>query len=434
MIILCIIDVMKTTTKFIQIREGEFTRILITHFSAEYLIGDFISIINSEIQEGIRHFILDFDKFKGKSFPNVVLPIRAIIDYYASSELATFLFNNIKYSSLIDMAFQVPLTVSESQEKLEQTALNKMIKFNSTEEVNFIVSHIVNELSKRLSFPAGVIKGINFTVNEIMDNVIQHSLSSSAYVMIQLHKKNSYISVCVCDNGQGIYNSLSKSKKTISGINTHFDAIYKSMDKNITRDENIGAGYGMWALKQIIDENKGRLSISSGYAQVIRENGVNRQHRILYPSSEHLMTTVSFDIRYNFFLDMSKALAGYETFDVFSRYAESMEDRTGSYLTFPLSNETQLRTRTDGDRIRNHICNLHNLDAKVIVIDFENVNDSITISFIDEVIAKLFVSEGADNFKRKYRIKSADSYTFSLIQQTIQDRTQKALASVLTNS
>ncbi len=77
---------------------------------------------------------------------------------------------------------------------------------------NALVTAFVNTIRENTEVEKGVTSSIEWCLNEIMDNVLQHSVSGISYVMGQVHREKKRVSICVFDMGVGIYGSLKKSK------------------------------------------------------------------------------------------------------------------------------------------------------------------------------------------------------------------------------
>lgn len=56
-----------------------------------------------------------------------------------------------------------------------------------------------------------------------------------------------------------------------------------------------------------------------------------------------------------------------------------------------------------------------------IILDFEDV-ESISSSFADELIAKVFVEYGAETFLKMVKIKNANSFIKTIINSSINER------------
>lgn len=69
-------------------------------------------------------------------------------------------------------------------------------------------------------------------------------------------------------------------------------------------------------------------------------------------------------------------------------------------------------------QVKNAILNDEN-----IVLDFSEI-ESISSSFADELIAKIFVEVGAEKFLRNVKIKAANDFVKTIINSSISERLQ----------
>lgn len=416
-------------------REIKDNRIIlyITGFNSKALIADFIRILLESEKLKINEVTIDFSEYKNRTFPNVILPIKGIISYYESEKNYKFNFVELNYSRLIQTGFPNHHTVGSDLILLEQDIFDKIISFKTSEELNAIIELVFEQFKEKFAFPPGVLQGANWGLSEVMDNVIQHSISRSSYVMVQVHNKRQTLVFTVYDNGQGIYNSLKKSEQHKNKIKSHLGAIKLSINKNITRNPAIGAGFGLWGLRRIILENKGILRITSGKASLIidKEKEIT-QENLLFFSDKSLTTLIEIELRYDNYINLKNVFGDYETYDYVTRVAEKYENETSNFLEFYLSNEKGVRTRTDGEITRNRIINLQNINNKPIKIIFDQVTEKVTSSYIDEVIAKLYEIYGAVKFDKSIKLVGTDDYVNLLIRKAIEVRTLKSLSKLLT--
>ena len=78
-------------------------------------------------------------------------------------------------------------------------ALGKIWKFRSSNDVYEIQSAIIQELRRSDQFATGILEGIEWSINEIMDNVLNHSKSSCGFIMGQLHKTSKHVVFTIYD-------------------------------------------------------------------------------------------------------------------------------------------------------------------------------------------------------------------------------------------
>ena len=85
--------------------------------------------------------------------------------------------------------------------------------------------------------------------------------------MAQYHPQTKHIAVCVYDYGIGIYNSLKSSKHQPK---TNSDAISLAIQEGV--GDGQGQGNGLYGLYEIIQNNNGSLTITSGNASLMFGN------------------------------------------------------------------------------------------------------------------------------------------------------------------
>lgn len=118
-------------------------------------------------------------------------------------------------------------------------------------------------------------KYLDYMVREILNNAIQHSLSPIGAVIVgQYFPKQKKLQICVVDKGIGFLSNL----KLRYDVKTEQEAILKALEKGVSSppaklnpyysgEDN--AGYGLYALKTMIEKTNGKLLI-------ISNNGVVR--------------------------------------------------------------------------------------------------------------------------------------------------------------
>ena len=111
--------------------------------------------------------------------------------------------------------------------------------------VNTIMDAILSSLS---DFSRGDLAAIEWSVNEITDNVINHSESpTGGFVQLTTFKKQQQrVEYAVCDAGIGIPNSL---RQTHPEITSDTDALDKAIREGVTR--GIGMGNGLFGSFEI---------------------------------------------------------------------------------------------------------------------------------------------------------------------------------------
>ncbi len=252
---------------------------------------------------------------KVRTYPNVCVPLAALMDWY---KLKGYDFrcqflgeNNYVGHTCLNEPLQVEGFINSTEILFP---LDKVWKYNSAEGENALVTAVVNAVRESIEVEKGIISSIEWCLNEVMDNVLQHSISGVGYMMGQVHKEKKRVSLCVFDMGVGIYGSLKKSKHC---PRTPLDGLTMALQEKVTRDEEIGQGNGMWGLKRVIDESGGNLTIESNSAMFrCVGNKVETKSVQSYTAGDFSNATlVDFQLDTSSSIDIVQALNGYEPLD-----------------------------------------------------------------------------------------------------------------------
>lgn len=389
--------------------------IYFNNLSSPKVISDFIKCIKAGIREGNKEFLLDFKKVD-VVFPNTATPLAGLIDYYNRQGIH-FEYDN--YGSLSPTKILHPLELYENQNELSKS-LGKVWKFSSSYEVSKIHEAMVSELRKAVRFGTGILEGIEWSIYEIMDNVLLHSEYSCGYIMGQLHPTNKHIAFAIYDTGQGIYNSLKKSPHK---PRTTVDALTMCIKEGITRDKKVGQGNGMTGLFNLIQEGNGSICITSGNGYFRFSNGEPSTNSWLpFPSNKNPCTMVDFQIDYSNNISLNKVLTFQgKTFPFTNLHVENLENDRGD-LVYKLSENAEgTGTRESAIRVKNEIMNLFNQSKKNIVLDFSGINISSS-SFADELIAKLIIELGLFQFNNIIKLRSMNVSQQLILQRSVIQR------------
>lgn len=374
-------------------------------------VNNFIQQLHSGYKKAMyEEFVLKFDKDL-TIYPNAAVPIAGLIDFFRQNQ--NLVIEGKSYNSNLQ-AILTPYELPTHKDSLSR-ALGKIWKFQSSQDIYEIQTAIIKELRRADDFAIGVLEGIEWSINEIMDNVLNHSKFYCGFIMGQIHKSSKHIAFTIYDAGIGIYNSL---KNSIHAPRNNADALTLCIQAGVTRDKKIGQGNGMNGLFSLIKEGQGRLVIVSGRNAFEYIDGESRitDDRYLYPSNNHYSTTIDFQLDYSKDISIQKVLTFEgKTFSFINLYAESLENNQGE-LVFKIAELSEgTGTRDSALRLKNEIVNLMKTNSQIAVLDFEGIS-VVTSSFIDELIAKLFVELGLFQFNRYIKLINMSN----LLQQTLQ--------------
>lgn len=76
-----------------------------------------------------------------------------------------------------------------------------------------------------------------FLLGELFDNIEEHSLASNVYVFAQYWPKSNACEVCIIDDGIGLFGSLQKAGRDVTG---HLDALRKILETGLSAKNEFG--------------------------------------------------------------------------------------------------------------------------------------------------------------------------------------------------
>lgn len=377
-------------------------------------VQQFNDWILSEQKNGKTTFQLNIAE--SGTYSNVCAPISGVIEYYRSKGFKI----NVTYPKngyVRHTRFWSPLSIESCADAEKYYPFDKVWTFESSEGVNTLVSAFVLELRKSDIIEDGVLAGIEWCINEVMDNVLQHSCAGKGYVMAQLHKQSKIFAFCVFDAGIGIYNSL---KSTKHHPEKPIDAITLALQEKVTRDEQIGQGNGLWGLSSIVSTAKGMMEISSSGAKYTFSQGrVSTTKEGGFVLSKALGTSY-LDVRLNYdnSVNITEALGGYTPCDF---WLENLEDENNNYILKVSELSSGTGTRQSAIKLRNIAMNISTNKRKIVIFDFHGVN-LISSSFADELIGKIIQEKGFSYFISAFRIRNLTAVNAGILNRSVEQR------------
>lgn len=330
-------------------------------------------------------------------YPNICVPLSGIIDYFRCHHGCKFIeakaYKNSNYLSQSGIIRPFELSTEASP----PNALNKVWKF-TPETHHGIVSVIMHSFRQAAYMGEGVLEGLELALNEVTDNVIQHSQSSPdseiicGYVMGQYHKNNNRIVVSVFDTGRGIYESLNSSPHNIENVG---EALELALEKGIS-DGN-GAGNGLWMMKRIVLSSSGKIELTSSDFSYSLECSDGKICGSLRHAKKTLpgTTLVDFQLNGNSAINLVEALDGYQPTNLWADNFLS-DDLNSTYISIKeVSNG--FGSRRDAKHLSNYILNIIDVNKTTCALDFDNVI-IVSASFADELIKNLIDKLGIVGF------------------------------------
>jgi anti-sigma regulatory factor (Ser/Thr protein kinase) len=296
------------------------------------------------------------------------------------------------------------------------------IKFKDGPEQHGAVTRILRTLLAALSgFDRADLRAIEWSLNEITDNVINHAESQTGgFVQVTNYAGAAKrIEFAVSDTGIGIPASL---RTTHPEWRSDTEALDKAIREGVTRDKQVGQGNGLYGTWRIAELSGGRFEVYSGNAWLVSspQQGLHiRDQQIPFRGS-----LIIASIRYAQPIDLSDALSfsGKKHTPVDFVEMQYETDNEGN-LEFNLTAESAgFGSRSAGEPIRRKLVNLSRLHPdKKIVVNFGEV-PLISSSYADEVFGKMFATMGPVSFSQQIGFRNVDPLVEQLINRAIIQR------------
>lgn len=262
------------------------------------------------------------------------------------------------------------------------------------------------------------LKALEWALNEITDNVLNHAKSSVGGVMqVMTFPSLARAEFYVCDAGITIPRSLRSGRPDIRDDTSALQAAIK---EGVTRDKMSNQGNGLFGTFKCCEVSGGEFDIISGTVSLRYRPGTLRIERTAIPFAG---TYVRACIRYDYEELLEKALVFKgKAHDPGHDYVERVYQPSGEYISFYVNKEVKaFGSRTAGELTRIKIKNLMDRGTTPVEFDFTGVG-LISSSFADEVFGKLFSELGAVRFSQLCRFKNVDATVQGLIDRAIAQR------------
>lgn len=386
----------------------------------------FASKVEEGLARGITKFKIRIPSVDTRAFPNVCTPIAGMVEQYRDNRKCTFSFSSKVPSDSYPRHIGLLRPYRQPSQATRQHYLDKIWRFD-TETHYEIVSGIVESIRAAAPINNALLNCFELCLNEITDNVLNHSLDSPyhqnahGYVMAQMHSAQHRIAISVFDTGRGIFQSLREGG--VHPANAH-EAIALSITEGVT-DGN-GAGKGLWMLHEIVKHNSGSLDIVSDGARY----SFRRPNRDVQPAAVKSVirtftagtTLVDFQLNTNQETSISMIIPGYQFTDL---WAESREYEVEGDLRLTVKDEASgLGSRLDSGRFANIVYSAVTSASGKVVLDFEGIQ-TISFSFADELIVRLLGTLGMTTFMKKIEFANLSNPCQAIIDNAMQSRLEK---------
>lgn len=323
------------------------------------------------------------------------------------------LFVNANWAHLID-----PTHFEQSSYRGRSNYATR--QYVSSAEQHAVVNDVIDTMLRTVSrMERQDLAALEWAVNEITDNVINHSESPiGGLVQVTYYSKRRRIEYTVADPGIGIPESLRRSPNPPE---SDLDALDMAIREGVTRDKDFGQGNGLFGSYQISSLSDGDFMLHSGWASLIHNKGSLRTMR---NTIQHAGTVVSATVNLAVPNLLERALKMKGQVWVPVDFVETeFELHTDGVVTVRLIEETKsFGSRTAGTPVRIKLGNISRMSPGLrIVVDFAGV-PLLSSSFADEVFGKLFVELGPMAFAQRFEFVNLIATSRQLIDKAILQR------------
>ncbi len=291
-----------------------------------------------------------------------------------------------------------------------------------------IVREFVGVALNTMSLPRDVLQGLEWSLNEVMDNVLIHAQVSRGG-FVQAMTLEDRVAFTVADCGRGVLASL---REAYPNLVQDTEAIGEAVKAGVTRNPEIGQGNGLAGTLRIATQTGGSFAMTSGCGilNVFPIGLATESHGRLIPHYQAFPgTIVNAQIIRNPLFKLSDALGFTQMIGGHFDLIEAVyETEDGSSFMVNMRSETVgFGSREAGRQIRTKIKNLlESAPAKPVLINWEGV-PVISSSFADEAIGKLFVELGPTEFSSRVRNSRMEGLVRGLIDKAILQRTVQSM-------
>jgi hypothetical protein len=293
------------------------------------------------------------------------------------------LFLNSNWANIIEPN---KYSLSDFQSSVHMPAM----RYKTSDEQHRLVDDLLNKmLASVTDFDRSHFKAVEWSINEITDNVLVHSQSpQGGVVQLTAMKSVKKVEFVVCDCGIGIPMSLRSSGLRIG---SDVDALARAIEQGVTRDKSIGQGNGLYGSYQIAVKSGANFSLHSGNATLYYATKTGMHTRRDAVPMQGTMVVCSIDYTQPLLLEEALNIKSIR-FSPVDMIETKYETSADGNISFVVKNEaTSLGSRISGTPVRNKLKNLIGfLEGNKLVVYFTDVH-LVSSSFADEVFGKLFL-------------------------------------------
>jgi hypothetical protein len=168
----------------------------------------------------------------------------------------------VKYATRVNFFDLLGIQLEENTVRHSSLGKFTEIKEFNNDTIYQLQDEINRILLNNIKVDRQMLQMLYYCLNEIMDNVITHTIQKQGFACAQLFQTNKEIRLIICDTGLGIHQSLISEPTGKYKDISEPEALKLCIQKNVTNGK--GMGFGLFVSSEFIKENGGEMLIYSG--------------------------------------------------------------------------------------------------------------------------------------------------------------------------
>ncbi|HEU5476770.1 MAG TPA: DUF4325 domain-containing protein [Gaiellaceae bacterium] len=395
-------------------------------------LNAFMVALESTLSRGFTDICLDLRRVES-AHSDAVLPLIWLVDerrargntfraLLPTDETLGRLFVHTRWAKLLD----------PSQPEVDTVSAHHLAATRYTEhpEQQTAVKEAVDIVLRNIpSLRQDVLRAVEWSVNEITDNVLNHARApNGGLVQVVTYRDNQIVKIVVSDGGRGIPAAMREAYPQLADD----AAITKAMERGVSSPLDAGQGNGLAGSVALARFSEGSFKIMSGWASLRlfqdADGGWKTQKGRAPKGMKYPGTTAVLEMSTEAQFDFAEAL-GLDASTQPIIDAVALHYTEGEDLVIRVRDESLgVGTRHAGAELRRKTLNLLAADpSRRLVLDWEGVA-LVSSSFADEAIGKLFVELGFTTFMARVAHAGAEPVVASLLDKAVMQRVAQATA------
>ena len=300
-----------------------------------------------------------------------------------------------------------------------------MTQFETPSQQQSLVDRMVDAiLCSQTEFSRGDLGAIEWALNEITDNVMNHADSPiGGLAQLVNYKQSGRVEFVVADPGIGIPQSLRVGHPE---LRSDPEALDRAIREGVTGNSSLGQGNGLFGTLELCQVGSGYLQVHSSYARFAYRSGDQRTLSEQVPFRGTLVIA-ALDVSDTDALGEGLRFGGrrHEPLDYIESHFE-LDD--SDVLLVKLAEEADsFGARRAGAPLRAKLRNIVKMSGgRRVVVDFSDV-PLVSSSFADEVFGKLLVEVGPLQFMQTITLQGMSRIVSELVDRAMRQRSRTGL-------